>query len=294
MNPNKNIRLHQPGLYSFSHERDITAEIDRELLITFYSATSKMVGVVIHPANGHLTELLEKLEVITKKLAARGLEAKLFGLSHGPEVIAAQAAHWLRDHKINVVASDTGRALPRVLLIKPDTGQVGVRYSRGSEETEHGFLSTGSARQRNPLDAVHSEVLVLTTNPVWRILAKQAIEEQKSWGAATPKDPLEMTNGKVPSAFPWSVVLLFSDLENEPNTPEFIATLLEKYPSVQIRWVGPALPSFAKQIPALKLVPPLDPILLPEFKNRIRSAIFDHEIADTSDLIRFPKKRKKR
>jgi hypothetical protein len=80
-------------------------------------------------------------------------------------------------------------------------------------------------------------------------------------------------------------------MRNHKDLASWMKQLNEKNPSIQFRWVGAELPKLDENI-ELKLVPPLDPILLPEFKKKLRQAIFDSELSTTSETLTFPTKRK--
>ena len=138
------------------------------------------------------------------------------------------------------------------------------------------------------MDSVQAEVLILTENAVKRTLAKQAVEEERHWSAACPKKPIDFLSEKTIENFPYSVVLLFSDIEDERLIGAWIDRISLAYRTVQMRWVGTAIPTALKRsFPKLGLLPPLEPELLPEFKSKLKRAVFEHFTTNRSEVVPF-------
>jgi hypothetical protein len=294
----RSVRLESPGIYLFSAPVQAQISIYRETVVILWVAAKKSAGIAILSPESKVEDLRQTLDglhhKVTQDLGLKDpkIEVKIFGGSMGGKLALQTALHWVEVTTLPLLSRDTGGDHPRNLTVDCATGGVGITYAdRTPAEL---FLTLGTARLRNPLDNVQTEVLVLSKNSVKRTLAKQAIEEQPQWSASTPKNPKEILGKTGKIDFPWSIVLLFDDLEEDAACLKWITKMSAQYPSVQFRWVGGSLPSFAKKVPFLKHLPPVEPVLMPEFKRKIQRALFEHLSSDTSDIIKFPKRRRAR
>lgn len=291
------IHLDKTGAFLFKAPAQVSLMLNRELCIVLSLPKKHACGIALFDPEENIKELYQSLETLYQKLVdtyaadSSQIEVKIFGLRNGLRSAIEGALHWLAGNGLRIVAKDIGANATRKILVNCDSGMVGVNYAEGTSQPLQ-WIAEGSARNRNPMDTVHAEVLVLSESPVKRTLAKQSVEEERHWSAATPKKPLDILSKETVSDFPYPVVLLFDDLEDYNLIEAFISRVQLAYPAVQFRWVGTAVPTPLKRaFPQLKLLPPLEPDLLPEFKKKLRGAVFDHATTETNTLIPFERKR---
>lgn len=298
MKPN-NIGLDKTGTYLFKSPTIVTLVINRELTVVLCVPSQQACGIALfHPEDDpkrmaeQLTSLYEKM-IDAYAVKGEDVQVKIFGLRSGTRSVMDTVTHWLEGNNLRVVARDTGGNACRKLVIHCESGKIGVSYSESTNPGQLQWLSEGSARQRNPMDSVQAEVLILTENAVKRTLARQAVEEERHWSAACPKKPIEFLSEKNIENFPYSVVLIFSDMEDERLIETWMGRITLAYQAVQMRWVGTAIPTSLKRtFPGLSLLPPLEPELLPEFKSKLKRAVFDHFTANRSEVVPFQKIKK--
>lgn len=294
----KNIfHLDKTGSFLFKSPTQVSIQLGSELAILFYLPTKKAYGIALYNPDENLKELQQSLETLYQKMVdtyaidSSQLHIKIFGLRNGLKSVMEAALDWLKGNHLRITAKDIGANATRKLLIDCESGKVGVSYADANPHPLQ-WIAEGSARNRNPLDTVHAEVLILTDNSVKRTLAKQAIEEERHWTAATPKKPNEIMARKKVEDFPWPVVLLFEDLEDFNLIEAWISRVQLTFPAVQFRWVGTSIPSTLKRtFPELKQLPPLEPELLPEFKQKLTAALFDHSVTHTTSILPFKAKK---
>lgn len=290
------MHLDKTGAFLFKAPTQVSMLLNRELAIVFCLPKKEVCGIALFDPEQNIKELNQSLETLYQKMIdtyaadPSQLQIKIFGLRNGLRSVIEATLDWLEGNHLKVVAQDLGANATRKVLVNCQTGMVGVNYAEGTTQPMH-WIAEGSARNRNPMDSINAEVLILTENAVKRTLAKQAIEEERHWTAATPKNPTDIISKKTVSDFPWSVVLIFDDMDDYNPIEAWISRLHLTFPAVQIRWVGATIPAQLKRaFPELKQLPPLEPALLPEFKKKLKSAVFDHATSETSTLI--PIKRK--
>ena len=294
------IPITQPGVYLYRAPQNLKFNIFREMVVVLAVPSKEACGIVFYHPESNPKELFSELELLRMKLktelkvGANEIQAKVFGGALSGAHLIKELKEWAEDTKIKIVATDTGRNVLRTLRLHCDTGKVGVSYAARSVDNPLQFVSTGTARLRNPMTQIHTEVLILSHKAVKRTLAKQAIEEQAAWSASIPADPTLILKNKTPKEFPWSVVLIFDDLKDLDGLANWVKNISAKYSAVQFRWVGPELPSLTKEFPELRLLPPIEPELIRDFKAMLQQAVFEHLTHSTSDVLKFPKKRKAR
>lgn len=291
--------LKDSGVFLFSKEKEILISIQDSLLVTFRSPSSRSVGVILHHSSEPRSELTRKLDALFKKYFSLSdvdsnlIQAKIFGRGekHSSSLVALKS--WLNRHKVPVVASALGRTLPNEVTLICSTGKVGIQYQRDVFQEKIPFLSSGTARQRNPSLSTIGKVLVLSPLPAHQSIIKQCIEEQPLWEAVCQQD---FHPKKLSSLFrqaSWFAVVISSELQEKPETLDILRAASQEHPKLQFRWIGNEMPKEAASLKNWKLLPPVDPLLLPQFKKLLKQALLDYQFAETSETLLFPRKKTK-
>lgn len=290
--------IKNPGIYLFSREKTIQASIRDSLLVTFHSPSSTSTGIVIQGNLEHRRDFLDKLETLFEKyknlpdVDGALIRCKVFGRAEKNGPLLLTLKNWLQRHHLPVVASDLSRALPGEVAIDCANGKVGVQYLHRTENLAAYFLSTGTARDRSPQQKPAFNILVLTEIASSRILIKQTIEELNDCSASCPL----LTKNGISSelmASEWSAIVITDELKNNLPVLRQVANLQEKNPELPVRWVGAFLPKL-DSITNLKLVPPLEPVLIPHFKKMLQQALADSDFSKTSETFKFSGRKAKR
>lgn len=288
------IQLETPGIYLFGPTTKVQCVLEQQTAVVLYIAPKQSCGIALLSLDSKVSETKQLLANLVEKIKKDlriddpRIEAKVFGGARGGRMTLQTAVHWLKANGLNIKVQETGGGQTRKMVVECSTGRVGISYAEPTLEAP--FLTLGTARLRNPGGMIHTEILVLTGSPVKRALSKQAVEENDHWLAFAPKNPTEFLKGKQPFEFRWSVALLFDDLD-ESLCEKWIETVHAKFPAVQFRWVGAKPPTFARLGSILRHLPPLEPLLIPEFKDKLSRAVVQHATSETNDLIPFPAKR---
>jgi|688.fasta_scaffold64798_4 hypothetical protein len=297
MNSEKITIITEPGIYLFANPKKVSISLKEKLVFTLHSLSSSSTGILVQSPDEHRGDFLTKLDTLWNKYSSLSdfdsgsIQCKIFGRGEKYTSLLISLKSWLERHQVPVVASNVGKFIPEQVMVDCSSGKVGIQYLSPSSQDRSLLITEGTARLRNPGSAIHAEVLVLSTVRVSRTLAKQCIEEEPNWQAACPSSFESDFKQYIKEGNRWSVALIFDEMRNHKDLASWMKQLNEKNPSIQFRWVGAELPKLDENI-ELKLVPPLDPILLPEFKKKLRQAIFDSELSTTSETLTFPTKRK--
>ncbi len=289
------IKLSSQGTYIFHESSKLSFSLDRELGIVFVVPTEQIAGVVLYHPDNNLQDLHEMLDSLLSKLtnslhiSTEKILVKVFGLSNIRRVVVETAYKWLKDRNLFIAAEDTGKNYVRQVLVDCATGKVGVSYS--TEYKEIPYITTRTARDRNPLDEVYAQVLVLSSSPTKRTLAKQSIEEHRNWVAVAPESPRSVFTKKQKDTS-YAVAVLFDDLNDSPDTiTHWVEEAHAAHPELQFRFSGTEIPKYLRHLSYVRQLPPLTPLLLPEFKGILARAIFDHEVESFGDVIPMKKKK---
>ena len=155
------------------------------------------------------------------------------------------------------------RAELRVVFVVENLGEILADEIRAATAGGPELLTLGSARTRfTASDAVQS-VLVLSSSPVERRLAQQAIEEYRDWEVETPKDALKWLADRGAQPLHHALTLLCAGAASELEWETFLAHHKKSY----FAWVGPELPSAFKGNSNVIFLGPLAPEFLGEFKG---------------------------
>lgn len=289
------IKLSSPGSYIFHENSRLSFSLDRELGVVFVVPTEQIAGVVLYHPDHSVQDLTEMMDSILIKLtrslhiSSEKILVKIFGLSVARKTVVEATYRWLKDRNLFISAEDIGKNYVRQVLVDCATGKVGVSYS--TEYKEIPYISTRTARDRNPLDEIFAKVMVLSSSPTKRTLAKQSIEEHRNWVADIPESPKKIF-AKAPKEFSNAVVVLFDDLNDSPESiTSWVENVHAEHPEVQFRFSGTEVPKYLRHLTYVRQLPPLTPYLLPEFKGTLARAIFDHEVETLGEVIPLKKKK---
>lgn len=298
MNTENSIQINEPGLYLFGSPKKISVSLKGLLVFTLHSPSSSFTGLVVQSPEEHRGDLLYKLDTLWKKYStlsdvdANSIQGKIFGEGDKFTSLLLTLKGWLARHKIPVLASNVGKLLPDNLVVDCGSGKVGIQYLKSDLSPSSYLISSGTARLRNDSYPIKAEVIILSSNRVTRTLAKQCVEEQPQWSATAPELFNDAFLKKLKEENRWSVALVFDDLESNPHLSQWIQNLAAFSPSVQFRWIGAQIPYELKSIGDFKQLPPLEPVLIPEFKKSLARAVFDSELSSTSETWNFSKKKR--
>ena len=266
------IVLDKPGVYFFAAPAEIKTQIDRELFVVAWMPEQKACGFVLYDPETPLKDLFASLDTVFEKAATtsdRGAPRvvfKVFGLSRRQAKVMTGLSNWLSQIKLKISAQDVGKNVGRNIKVDCKTGRIGISYAEAYLPGFPQLMSRGSARQRLRPSSVKSDVLILSRSAVSRQLALQTIEEQRNWSGSTPHKPEEIIGEQEVQYFPWSWVILFEDLADEPNLMQWVTTIRKAHPKVQFCWIGLRLPKDLETMPGIAMLPPLEPQHVGEFK----------------------------
>jgi hypothetical protein len=302
-NPNYepiSIPISYPGAYLYQAPHNLQLTIDKQLVIVFCLKNLPTTGVVLSGSELSIKDLISEVGLLYLKIKSKlkihtsDISLKLFGLSSGAFHVFDAVQKWAETVGIKITVTELGKSTVRNLSIECKTGKVGVTYGELNKvQSKLIFLPVGTARERIPLTQMHNNILILTHNSVQRQLTRASIEEYPAWAAVSVERVSEYIQSNDWKKTEWSVVLCFEDLKEEKGIEKFIKSIHSSHPSVEIRWVGSTLPQFSKDIPALKLLPPMDYDLLPDFKKMLKRAVFDANLAMNFDAVKIPQKKLK-
>ena len=298
MNTENLIQINESGIYLFTSPKKLSVSLKKVLIFTMHSPSSSSTGLVVQSPDEHRGDLLYKLDTLWTKYSKLDdvntelIEGKIFGEGDKFSSLLLSLKGWLQRHEIPVPASNLGKLLPDHLFLDCASGKVGIQYLKNDGEQASHLISSGTARLRNTANPIRAEVLILSTNRVLRTLAKQCVEEQPHWLATAPENFNESFVKNLKEENRWSVVLVFDDLIARPDLVNWLDGISNHNPNVQFRWVGAQIPHPLKQFKNCKLLPPLEPVLLPEFKKNLNHAVFDSELSSTSETWSFPRRKR--
>ncbi len=298
-NPNLepiSIPISHSGAYLYQAPHVLQLTVDKELAIVFCLKNFSSTGLVLYQPELSLKDLLGELELLHLKLKSKlkihtsDISLKLFGLSTGALHVVEAIQDWANQLGIKIVVTEIGKRINRNLSIDCRSGVVGVTYGDlNTPKSNLIFISQGTPRNRIPLAQVHNRILILTENAVQRQLTKAAVEEHPAWAAQTVENVPDFFRSTLAKKGQWSVVLLFEDIINQKGLESFISEVKKLHPSTEIRWVGSQIPSFLSNF-NVKLLPPMDYDLLPDFKKMLKRAVFDANLAMNFESAKIPKK----
>lgn len=294
---NHSLVLTQPGVYFFRAPAKLTLFVGRELLITLSAPVTHAYGLLLFEVDSPIRNLEDSLDRLTTKMVMElgikkeDLKAKIFGMAHHRASVEKALDRWLNKHEIELVAADTGRNTRREVSIDCNEPKIGVKYAVESKGIPE-FLSGGSARLRANSIVPSSLVLVLTQNPVTRLLAQQAIEENEGCVASAPQDPKKFIANKEYNVAPYTHVLVFEDLALVTAAKSFIKKSKILLPSSLWYWIGKEQPKEMHFLPLPRLSPE-NPL---PFKKELGKVLAAHnaKLPDPSHIISFPKPKRKR
>lgn len=284
-------------LYQAPHHLQLTA--DKELAIVFCLKNNPSTGLVFYDPTLSTKELLTELELLYLKIKSKlklqsdQIALKLFGLSNGTFHIYNLIKDWADSLNLTISVTEVGKGVVRNLSIDCASGIVAVKLGDvASPKAGPLFLTEGTARNRIPLSKVHNKILILTKNVVQRQLTKAAIEEYPAWAADSIDEPISFLKSSLAKRNQWSVVLCFQDMNEEKGLEGFLNEIKENHPSTEIRWVGSQLPNFLTSS-NIKILPPLDYALLPDFKKMLKRAVFDANLAMNFESVKISRSKGK-
>jgi hypothetical protein len=241
-------------------------------------------------------DFLNQLDKIYEKYASLSdvdcnlIQSKVFGAGNRFTLLLTTLKSWLKRNNIPVIASDLGRALPGELVLEGASGRIGIQYRKNDWNQWGSLLSTGTARNRGSSSPPSHAVLVLSKSSVVRTLAQQSIEEEPQLSASCP-DSLDDTTLPILAKTKWSAIILSDELKTENKIMGSVVKYSEANPNVPIAWIGGELPAWKNQISRLRLLPPLEPFLIPHFKRQLKRSILDSSVSETSETLNFTQRK---
>lgn len=263
--------LSQPGVFAFRSPAQPAFHVSRNLLLLFCVPDLGLCTGLISDIDGSPAELKEMLDNAFQHLLEhlgdhpKPIQAKLFGASHGDETHLRALYQWLEAHGLKLAAKDLGRNFPRHVRVETATGRVAVSYGRAATAGSAEILTLGSARARfAPSNAPHT-ILFLSSSPVERQLAQQAIEEFPEWKVECPLDSAHFLAGLGSGALPYALVLLCEGAARQIDLENF----LSHSKGAACAWIGADTPAFLRSFPAVPHLGSLDPEFLGIFKGQL-------------------------
>ncbi len=261
--------LSQSGVFAFRSPAQPVFQVGRNLLLLFCVPDLGLCTGLISETDGSPAELKEMLDNAFRHLLEhvgdhpKPIYVKLFGASHGDETQLLALYQWLEVHGLKLEAKDLGRNFPRHVRVDINNGKVAVSYGRAATGGTQELLTLGSARNRfTPTSAPH-HVLILSSSPVEKRLAQQAIEEYADWKTDCPADSRDWLAEQKSKTLPYALVMLCSGAARDIE----LETFLSRVKGVAFAWVGAETPAFLKHFPAVLNLGPLDPEFLGQFKG---------------------------
>jgi hypothetical protein len=290
-------QLAQSGVYLISRDKKVSVSLEDFLVITLHSPSSTSTALILQSAGEHRSDFLNQLDKVYEKYASLSdvdsnlIQGKVFGAGNRFSLLLTTLRSWLKRNHIPVVASDLGRALPGELVLDGSSGRIGIQYRKNDWDQGGSLLSTGTARNRSYQSPSSHQVLVLSKSSVVRTLAQQSIEEEAQWSASCPES-LDDTTLSTLAKTKWSAIILSDELKTENKIMNALVKYSEANPTVPMAWIGGELPSWKNEISRLRLLPPLEPFLIPHFKRILKQSMLDSSMSETSETLNFPKRKK--
>ena len=294
MKSHKNPKINQAGLYLFSNDREIIISLNDFLMVTFHSPSSSSTSVLLQGVTDHRSDFIGKLESLFEKYSSLPdvdgnlIQAKVFGFGNHFAGLLPSLKQWLMKAEIPVIASQLGSHLPEEVLLTPQNGKVGIRFNPSKTSGDFNLLSTGTARNRSATPEDPTQVTVLSLSAVTRALAKQCIEEEPSWEADCPELSHEKNLQQFLADCKSSLIILSDEVKTKPKLLDVVARHFERNPQIRLGWIGAHIPQeILTLFPEVKLLPPLEPFLIPHFKKMIKKALRDSLASFSNSPIPF-------
>ncbi len=285
--------LSQIGVFAFRSPAQPVFQVGRNLLLLFCVPEAKLCsGLLTHPDSSP-AELKEMLDNAFRHLLEhlgdhkKPVQVKLFGASYGEETQLRTIYQWLEQYGLKLAAKDLGRNFPRQVRVEIDTGRAGVSYGRAATAGLPEILSLGSAANRLAPTDSPLNVLILSSSPVERRLASQAVEEYAGWKVEAPKDSAHWLAEHATKGLPYALVLVCAGAAREIELEHFFT----HHKSTAFAWVGPTFPDFLKHCPGTLYLGPLDPEFLGEFKGGLAELLRSLQGVDTPKPVAEKTKR---
>jgi len=289
------LKLNSPGLYLLGKGKTVQVATDDFLIILFHSPSSDSSALMLEKSDEHREDFLTKLQEMFTKYSQLAdvdpalIKVKIFGAKPQYTSLMSILRKWLAKNEIPIVASDFGKNLRGLATIDCSAGKIGIQCS--FERTEGAsLLSTGTAKGRHHSSRTTATMIVLSHSSVTRILAKQSIEEEPSWQAHCPTDLSRVGLTQALNRKNFSALILADDIAKNETVRDLIIETQSENPDVVFAWIGSSLPDWAT--PNMKLLPPLEPFLIPRFKKMLKQSLADILFSKTSQTLSFPRKRK--
>jgi len=289
------LKLVSPGIYLFGAGKKVQVSTADFLVVLFHSPSSQSSGLFLEQSAEHRSDFLSELNELYLRYSKLPdvdpalIKVKILGAQPQFSPLMVTLRSWLNRHQVPVITNDFGRALKGMALIDCSSGKMGIRFSSGRID-QATLLSSGTARNRNPQFTPSFNILVLSKNPNNRILAKQAIEEEMSWQAHCPIDFGIKALDEVFNKLKFSALIFTDDFISDEEISEWVLERVKRNPKLILGCMGSKLPVWATL--QTRLLPPLEPYLISQFKKILKKSFADLLFSDTSDTLAFPKKRK--
>jgi hypothetical protein len=291
------VVIAEAGVFLFRSPTKVSVRVNHDLFIVFTAPFARACGLALVEVDTSPKDMETMVDVLlttmVKDLNVRPQEvrAKLFGMSNYRKQLMLAFEDWCERNLIIIGSRDLGRGVTRQIIVHCDNGLVGVRYAEPWVDDAPAFLAPGSAKQRSTNLPVEHRVLILSTNKVRRLLAKQAVEEYPGFEGTAPGDPHQFLVARHGKNLKYAHVLFFDDLENSPALKSFIHKMKHAISAHEVSWVGSNLPTYAK---AFHLLPPLEPETIAQFKRHLNQALSEAGAPGDlpSSVIPFEKKKK--
>lgn len=289
------IKLTSSGLYLLGPDKNVQVSLDEFLLVLFHSPSSSSSGLVLEQSKDHTTDFLKEIKELYQKYSNLPdvdpalIKVKVFGTKPQNGHLVSALRNWLNQNQIPIISSDFGKNLRGLALVDCKSGKLGIE-GPGNREKKISILSTGTLRNRLKNHGSHAKILMLSHYSNTRILAKQAIEEEVLWEAHCPEDLSLNSLTEVLSSFKFSALIISNDFSQDSKIQELLLDYIQNEPNVVVGFIGAQLPHWAPQ--KTKLLPPLEPYLIPRFKKILGHCFSEILFSETSEMISFPQKRK--
>lgn len=289
--------LSQSGIYLISGNKNVSTSVEDFLVITLHSPSSSTTALILKSTVEHQIDFINQMDTIYQKYSSLEdvdpnlIQSKVFGAADKFTSLLATLKGWLNRNHIPVVASDFGRALPGELIVEGASGRIRLQYHSGSWSKLSSILSTGTARNRSNSAPTSHHVLVLSNNPLVRTLARQSIEEEPNWSASCPENLDDSSISKTLKTGHWSAVIVSDELKNQNKLMDRLLEFGEAHPKLPMAWIGAKLPGSKKEGGRFRLLPPLEPFLIPHFKKILKESIQNSNLSETSETLTFLKRK---
>lgn len=285
------IKLTSAGLYLLGNGKRVQVSTDHCLVIVFHSPSSSSSAIILEEASEHRSDFIEAVTDIFQKYSSLSdvdsalIKAKVFGTKPHFSPLMSSLNKWLAHHRVPIVASDFGKAFYGQAIIDCSTGKIGFQFNAQQKQS---LLSSGTARDRRPSAESKVKILILSRNPVYQTLVRQAIEEDDCWKAHSLSVVSKKTIDQALKDFGFSAIILTDEFTTDPSIEQTVLALSKNYPDMIIGWIGRELPQW--EIKNIKHLPPLEPYLIPRFKKILKQSLSQVFFSKTSQTFLFSPK----